>query len=366
MATCSKQKLLIAKIILTFSLLIPLASFAQVNDKIPPPPARPQGVDSLVGGYGAFSDRLLYAKPSYSLFPADGLSQNLYINTPTLPRVTIDTQILLSKIIRNPQIIETPNQLLNYIVAFTPGNVSDTSIKTELLQVVQNAPAMMAATGCQGPQCLIYSQFKKVDINSLIGPLTFDKSSEQTAKKFIENTIGADNTLEIPDFPSIAKASDNQSITSLVNENKTYLASLRLYTAIQSAALSNFMQLHAERKPIDPPKDPNMVAALNQLGFSTASPSNMPSPLALENMMATRRITDLNWYKSLYSDTPAALQRQMLVLLAQNLAETYQMRMTLERVLATQTLQLLQQNILLRQELELRAKEVGSKTPSAR
>lgn len=357
MTIYSKSKFIISKLILTFSLLLPVICFAQVNDSIQMPPQRqPQGVDSLVGGYGVFSDSLLYAKPSYTLFPADGLSQNIYINTPTLPRVTLDTELLLSKVINNPRITDPNNQLLNYVIAFTPGDLTDNNIKIELA----SASAQATNAKCQDPKCVLYTQFKKVDVNSLISPLTFDKNSDDTAKKFISNAIGTDNLLEIADIPAIAKANKNQSIASLTNDNKQYLAALRLYAAVQSAALSNLTQLYAERRPIDPPQDPNMIASLNQLGFNANSPDTLPSPLALENIMATRRITDLNWYKSLYSDTPAALQRQMLVLLAENLAETYQMRMTLERILATQTLQLLQQNMALRQQVEGRVKGVGN------
>jgi hypothetical protein len=75
--------------------------------------------------------------------------------------------------------------------------------------------------------------------------------------------------------------------------------------------------------------------------------------------MATRRILDKNWYKDdLIRENPATLQRQQVELLAENLAESYQTRMTLERLLATMSVLVLELNGNQRAQLQNQAQNI--------
>jgi hypothetical protein len=138
-----------------------------------------------------------------------------------------------------------------------------------------------------------------------------------------------------------------------------YLALLRAYLATQTVALSNLYQLYAERQAIDPDTvDPALRSALHAVASQTPGPL---SRLKLENFMATRRILDKNWYKNdLLNENPATLQRQQIELLAENLAESYQTRMTLERLLATMSVLVLELNGQARTQLEHQVESINN------
>ncbi|WP_010597352.1 hypothetical protein [Rickettsiella massiliensis] len=132
-----------------------------------------------------------------------------------------------------------------------------------------------------------------------------------------------------------------------------YLATLRNYLAVQAVALGNLSQLYAERQEISDKQ-------LSQLPKTTADAvetfkKTNPGPISalkLENFMATRRILDNNWYTNLQKENPATLQREQTQLLAENLAQSYQMRMTLERLLATMSVLVLELNAQTRGQLQ--------------
>lgn len=122
---------------------------------------------------------------------------------------------------------------------------------------------------------------------------------------------------------------------------KEYLANLRSYLATQSIAVSNLYQLYAERQPLNP-NDPVVKSTIGQLPNEIKGPYSI---LKLENYMATRRILNKNWYKNdLIQENPTTLQRQQVELLAENLSESYHTRMTLERLLATMSVLVLELN----------------------
>ena len=142
-------------------------------------------------------------------------------------------------------------------------------------------------------------------------------------------------------------------------QTQTYLASLRSYLATQTMALSNLYQLYAERQPIDPSKaDPAVRSLLATLSGQTSGPISL---LKLENIMTTRRILDKNWYKNdLINENPATLQRQQVELLAENLSESYQIRMTLERLLATMSVLVLEFNGQVRTQLQTQIQSINN------
>jgi hypothetical protein len=97
---------------------------------------------------------------------------------------------------------------------------------------------------------------------------------------------------------------------------------------------------------------------LAALSHQTSGPISL---LKLENFMATRRILDKNWYKNdLIHENPATLQRQQVELLAENLAESYQTRMTLERLLATMSVLVLELNNQGRSQLIQQAQSINN------
>ncbi len=187
---------------------------------------------------------------------------------------------------------------------------------------------------------------KSIDIESLLQPITYSDTEAAEAK----NVINALSNSLAP----ITPINFNQLISSLSGDRATnikaklqekpiqeYLAALRNYLATQTMALSNLYQLYAERQAINPNKADSAVRPALQ-ALASSGPVSL---LKLENFMTTRRILDKNWYKNdLINENPATLQRQQVELLAENLAESYQTRMTLERLLATMSVLVLEIN----------------------
>lgn len=283
-----------------------LSSYADTSSNI--------SVDKLVAGYGEIAikaNALNTAPVNDDLTIAINSAQATYLLFPTSPLVSPLTQQLLTQ-------SANLNNKSNNIIAFTwnPDSKANADVEKNPLQ--------------------------SIDINSLLQPLSYNEAQAIEAK----NVINALNSTLAP----INIVNFNQLVENL-NENKTsnltvklkekpireYLASLRSYLATQSIALSNLYQLYAERQPLSP-NDP----AVKQLPSDVKGPYSL---LKLENFMATRRILDKNWYKNdLIQENPATLQRQQVELLAENLAESYHTRMTLERLLATMSVLVLELN----------------------
>lgn len=147
---------------------------------------------------------------------------------------------------------------------------------------------------------------------------------------------------------------DGKDFTTFYNTNETlkkYLAALRQYTTVQTTAISNLTREYNERLPLstgNEDQDKNSDLGKLAQALSEQRNSNFPSDLKkvsrryLEHYLATRRVNDPEWYKSLSSNYPAMLQRQMVMLQAENLAETYRLRMAIDRLTATMSVAMMQ------------------------
>ncbi|WP_342219712.1 hypothetical protein [Rickettsiella endosymbiont of Miltochrista miniata] len=310
-----------------------LSSYADTTNNI--------GVDNLIAGYGTIAihaSAMNTAPVGDDLTIAINNAQAAYLLYPTSPLVSPLTQQLL---IQSANLDDKNNN----IVAFTwnPNTKANPNIEKNPLH--------------------------SIDINSLLQPISYSDTEAAEAK----NVINALNTSLTP----INTVNFNQLVANLNGDKKNnlriklnekpiqeYLASLRSYLATQSVALSNLNQLYAERQPIDPSKaDPAVQPALAALSRQTSGPVSL---LKLENFMATRRILDKNWYKNdLINENPATLQRQQVELLAENLAESYQTRMTLERLLATMSVLVLELNNQGRAQLIQQAQNINNPNPTS-
>lgn len=298
------------------------------------------GVDSLVAGYGEIAikaNAMNTAPIGDDLTIVINNAQAAYLLSPSASLVSPLTQQLLSQ---SANLDDNSNNILAF--TWNPKPYSNASIKKE----VERNP------------------LRSIDINSLLQPISYSETEATEAK----NVINALNTSLTPintvNFDQLV-ANENGDKANNINAKlsqkpiQEYLAALRNYLATQSIALSNLYQLYAERQPIDPQKaDPAVRAALVALSNQTHAPVSL---LKLENVMATRRILDKNWYKNdLIRENPATLQRQQVELLAENLAESYQTRMTLERLLATMSVLVLELNNQGRSQLIQQAQNINS------
>lgn len=209
---------------------------------------------------------------------------------------------------------------------------------------------------------------KSVDINSLLQPISYNDTEATQAKNVINALSGSlapINTLNFNQLLANLTGNKDTNLKAKLQEKQTqeYLAALRSYLATQTVALSNLYQLYAERQAIDPNKaNPALRPALQAVASQTQGPLSM---LKLENFMTTRRILDNNWYTDLIKENPATLQRQQVLLLAENLAESYQTRMTLERLLATMSVLVLEFNGQVRTQLQNQIQNINSSTQTS-
>lgn len=332
-----KLKISFISIFFAITSLCTLPSYANIGP-IPTPNLTEgeinKSIKNLVAGYGstAISSNLMNKAPeSDDLTIAINNAQAAYLLYPSSPLVSPLTQQLLTQ-------FANLRDKSNNVIVFTwePNQIRNPKIDQNPLQ--------------------------SIDINSLLQPLSYNATQETEAKNVINALSGALTPINTINFNQLVANLNGDKATNLeikLSEKpvKEYLSTLRNYVATESIALSNLYQLYAERQPIDPNKtDPKIRSALNALSRQTQGPISL---LKLENYMATRRILDKNWYKyDLIHENPATLQRQQVELLAENLAESYQTRMTLERLLATMSVLVLELNSNERAQLQNQAQSI--------
>lgn len=301
-------------------------------------------------GYGTAKDarQELWKLPTdKAVSYAEGMAQNLYFPYPVNPLSISLTEL----------------DFLRFYLAPTPLQGD---------QLMQNNTYLFGPTGAEPPQVNFYqpptlkegekventSPFANVDLNSLMSPLQYTGKQKDSASAFIKAATSLDRPMQVIDLPAMAKSKDTTP-TALLADNekvKRYVSALRAFAATQSVGLSTLYQLYGERIASEVPKpnpaSPNSVANAELLKALAAINKPNASQLQVENYMATRRLTDPKWLESLANDSPAALQRQTAILLAEILAELYNNRMTNERVLSVLAAIQLQSNLQMRTLLE--------------
>ncbi len=321
-----KIKLYFIRIFLITSALLTLPSYADIGP-IPTPNFTTLSIKKLVAGYG--SDAI--SKNLMNMAPADddltiviNTAQAAYLLHPSSPLVSPLTQELLKQ---SANLADNSNNIV--IFTWEPYKKSNPDVE-------------------QNP-------LSSIDINSLLQPISYNPTEETIAKNVINaltNTLIPINTINFNQLVANLEGNKQTNLKIKLSEKpiKEYLATLRSYLTTQSIAFSNLYQLYTERQPIDPRKaDPALQPMLTALSHQTHAPVSL---LKLENFMATRRILDKNWYQNLIKENPATLQREQTELLAENLAESYHTRMTLERLLATMSVLVLELNSNERAQLQ--------------
>ncbi|MBI2785072.1 MAG: phosphoesterase [Legionella longbeachae] len=207
----------------------------------------------------------------------------------------------------------------------------------------------------------------QLNSNSLIGPLLYSPaetqenntskgvnaglsagSQAQQAANFIRYVSGGVTPIKLPkwkDYDNLytqAIASDNNTLVTPIQKQKAqatlskYLADLRTYAAQNSVGLSNLYYIMSKRLP---QANPN----------STEQETPMSQALSEFNM-ATKRLLSPNgsspgnteWIKQLQTASPATVEKEIAILLAEINYQMYLDRQLNERLLLTNSIQLLQ------------------------
>ncbi|MGC1854739.1 MAG: hypothetical protein WA659_05130 [Candidatus Aquirickettsiella sp.] len=297
--------------------LCTLPSYADIGP-VPTPDFTTISIKKLVAGYGstAISNNLMNTAPiGDNLTIAINTAQAAYLLSSGSPLVGPLTQQSLTQL---ANLNDKNNNILS--LTWSPDTKTNSNVEKDPL--------------------------KSIDIESLLQPITYSDTEAAEAKNVINalsNSLAPINPINFNQLISNLSGDRATNIKAKLQEKQIqeYLAALRNYLATQTMALSNLYQLYAERQAINPNKADSAVRPALQ-ALASSGPVSL---LKLENFMTTRRILDKNWYKNdLINENPATLQRQQVELLAENLAESYQTRMTLERLLATMSVLVLEIN----------------------
>lgn len=182
---------------------------------------------------------------------------------------------------------------------------------------------------------------KPTDINnalfnfgSIITPVAYTTTQEKTAKDFVK--YAAQSTQDLAAGVDFNVLHNNPAaLKSLVADPiyEKYKLTIRTILSIRSMLINNLNQLIAERTP------------MQGLGTAAGLTANQKaSPLQVEAYQANHRIEDTNWYTTIQNASPATLQRETLIVLAEIEHQNYQAHLDRERLLAAVTALGLQNN----------------------
>jgi hypothetical protein len=231
----------------------------------------------------------------------------------------------------------TQNDLTSKVVASDSIYSNDPTV----LALVPEYKNQLPARGLTPPKAADL-QDNYFNFGSLIQPTVYEPNTDQgtAAQMFITYlTKSYNKPSDVIKFDSFQqKLAESQDATDkislymqLLNDKnyRNYQLSARSSTAARSVAINNFEKIIAERTPI---KDLGTKAGLKD---KDGKPIADASPLQVESYLANRRVDNPAWYAHVSAASPANVQRETLIVLAEIEAQNFQAHMDRERMLAT-------------------------------
>lgn len=212
-------------------------------------------------------------------------------------------------------------------------------------------PGLYADITMQDPQLKKPSDLSNdfLDFGALFSNNSYSPSQQHNAKEYVkyaaESTTNFASGLDLK-----ALANQPRLVSQLVNSDSyaEYQYKVRTLLAIRSILINSLNHLIAERTP------------MKGLGAAAGLAANTPaSPLQVEAFRANRRAENLltaqqkqlpkdqqpNWYTTVENASPATVQRETLIVLAEIEQQNYQAHLDRERILAAITALGLQNNM---------------------
>ncbi len=253
-----------------------------------------------------------------------------------------------------PKSIVNINQLADLPNLISPSESSDNS--NILLSQQKNPPSILTqlTTDIPASDTLYLDNQDKptktynsyFNFDSLYAPNGYTPTQYKSAKNYI--------TYVTEQYDSPAASINFQQLKSNLNSSKDkktalknfvtdptyqkYQLSTRSALAAKSVNLYNLTKLFVERTPVD------------GLGKAAGLP-NIPglqagaaSPLQVENYIANHRVNNPDWFKQMETASPAVVQREQVVILAEIESELQRNHLDSERLLATLSVMALQSN----------------------
>lgn len=195
------------------------------------------------------------------------------------------------------------------------------------------------------------------DLNPSTGFTTDNATQAQNAANFIRYVTSSINPLPLPTRATYAQlyntalgsgtgSKPTPAQASAQVQLVTYLMQLRTYAAQSSVAISNLYSALSRRLPQN---NSSVVSKETQAASgNSAGDNNQPSSEAMDEfIMASWRLYNPNangeqWLTKINKASPATVQKEMVVLLAEINYQMYLSRQQQERMLITQSMLLLQ------------------------
>lgn len=350
------------------SLLAVMSSFA---DTPTPPVTNPiqslvtqlQAIDNNVQVVGNQMQSIAEAnvKAQYPSLPNPSISQSATINPALLGIMgtnaglipTMTTNDITSQLQPVSDNLLEVSSGMNNANAVSQRLINDANLKTNLSTLLpasdtiySNDPQVLQSDlsgisglpkwGLQQPSTLYDNYFS---ISSLLQPLSYSDNGT-AAKAFLAFITQSYNNPATPiDYNAFQQklaqaqgAGDKVSLyAQLLNDSNyiNYQLSSRSALATRSVAVNNFQNLIVERTPV------TGLGTTAGLVNSNGTPIPNASPLQVESYLATRRANSPAWYTQVQTESPASVQRETLVVLAEIEAQNFQAHLDSERLLAT-------------------------------
>ncbi len=258
----------------------------------------------------------------------------------------------------NPQATVTaaaqPATLQGVITTLT---TADPATAAVAFQTAVQAPLTAVANSAQAAANQASMNF---DINSLLGPLQYvsppgppaAKSTTPTltgdqaaAYNFITAVSGLNSPYPVINLSSYTPAQISNALTTPAGNFAAYVGMLQTYTAQVAVGLGNLYRYYQERIPSVPVSGSSSQIVLpSDVQSLPGLPQNATnaSPLLVKQYEATWRLTDPGWYPQMQSASPAQVERQMVLLLAEMRAAMFEQTEEIKRLNATMSVLVLQ------------------------
>lgn len=181
------------------------------------------------------------------------------------------------------------------------------------------------------------------DFASLITPAGYSQTQESGAKLFVRYAAQSTQNLT-SGLTNLTKLDGNPALLIALKKDPIYqqfTLTMRTLLAIRSISINSLNQLVAERIPM-----PGLAAAA---GFNTKDKAtltsdeqtelkaNTASALQVQAYQANHRVQDPKWYNSVQNASPADVQRNILIVLAEIEQQNYEAHLDREHLLAAIT-----------------------------
>ncbi|WP_423063596.1 phosphoesterase [Candidiatus Paracoxiella cheracis] len=314
------------------------------------------------------ANAMMYQIDSYFLNASQVNSQtdNAAIQARNTAANLTATQISNS-LLQFPEEVVNPNELDNpELTALINNNkkvIPNLTVNTpasDTLYLDSSSDSMASTYGVAKPSVNYDNYF---NFDSLITPAAYSNNQKKAAEAYIDYasqqyqslTDGINFAKLKSELINLSPTKRAQKLQTIVNDPvyQKYQLTIRSLLASKSVALSNFNYLMAERTPVKGlaqkagmPNNPNL-------------PKGYASPLEVENYIANERLNNPEWAKAMETASPATVNREELMILAEIESQLQRNHLDHERLLATLSIMALQSAQLSTTTLKLEAQKVN-------